>query len=565
MRILLFLFFSYPVLLLSQVPFAFNYQGIARNGQGEAIGNEEISLLVSIVRGFENGIIEFSEQHFVTTGANGLFTIRIGQGNFITGNLRNIDWGIDDYFIRTELDPAGGENYVELGTSQLYAVPYALFALKSAESDQGGSGADNQTLSLSGNFLSIENGNSIDLSPIKDGVEDADADPVNELQNLSISGSQLSISNGNSVTLPSGGGSGGDSPWQIVDNNSIAYTGTAEIRNNSGNSSLLLGTNSTASGQAAFLNQNAGSVAHASYADGESGFFSYAQDEKLSHWLGTDDETGDGFLQLRSNNQISLLLRSLDNTANLSMRGPNGNNNILLTNLSSSKNAGFIATGDSEGQTKAAIYVSENEAGKMYTRGPNGNTNIFLNNLASNANHGYLTVNDAQGDDKAGAYVNASGQGVLFADVKNFRTEHPALEDHDIVYASLEGPEAAAYMRGTAKLVDGKAEIQFPEHFKYIISTQTSTVMLTPLSPKSKGLSVLQKSNDGFSVVELWEGKGNYEFDWEVKAIRQGFENYQVVRKHDLDYRPAGISPRESEPAFEPESKMKLPDRTPKK
>lgn len=74
---------------------------------------------------------------------------------------------------------------------------------------------DEQTLSLDGTTLRIENGNSVELSPIRDGVEDADADPSNELQTLDFSPATntLLISGGNSVVLPlSDGGGGSNDP-----------------------------------------------------------------------------------------------------------------------------------------------------------------------------------------------------------------------------------------------------------------------------------------------------------------------------------------------------------------
>ena len=54
--------------------------------------------------------------------------------------------------------------------------------------------------------------------------------------------------------------------------------------------------------------------------------------------------------------------------------------------------------------------------------------------------------------------------------------------------------------------------------------------MLTPLSAASRGLAVTQKSEEGFTVQELMSGEGNYEFDWEVKCIRRGHEDFQVIR-----------------------------------
>ncbi len=141
---------------------------------------------------------------------------------------------------------------------------------------------------------------------------------------------------------------------------------------------------------------------------------------------------------------------------------------------------------------------------------------------------------DAAGNSQAGLIVNSSGQGVVFGDVKNFKMDHPTEANSEIWYASLEGPEAAAYLRGTAKLINGTVSVDFPSHFKHVIHDKGMTVMLTPLSADSKGLAVVQKSANGFTVVELSKGSGNYEFDWEVKSVRRGFEDYEVVRQKGL-------------------------------
>lgn len=59
---------------------------------------------------------------------NGLFTAKIGSGSLVSGSLTNINWGNDLYFIKTEIDPTGGNSYTINGTSQLLSVPYALHA-----------------------------------------------------------------------------------------------------------------------------------------------------------------------------------------------------------------------------------------------------------------------------------------------------------------------------------------------------------------------------------------------------------------------------------------------------
>lgn len=45
---------------------------------------------------------------------------------------------------------------------------------------------------------------------------------------------------------------------------------------------------------------------------------------------------------------------------------------------------------------------------------------------------------------------------------KSFRVPNPNDVKTDIWYASIEGPEAAAYLRGTARLNNGRAFIPFP-------------------------------------------------------------------------------------------------------
>ena len=161
---------------------------------------------------------------------------------------------------------------------------------------------------------------------------------------------------------------------------------------------------------------------------------------------------------------------------------------------------------------------------------------------APNGNYGYLALRDAAGtNNRAGMYLNSSNQGVLFADVKNFKMTHPADPTKDIWYACIEGPEAGAYERGTATLTNGEVTVKFSDHFGLVVNPNTLTVILTPLSADSKGLAVIRKSETGFVVKELLGGTGNYSFDWEVKGVRKGFENYKVIRDKNSDLPEAPV------------------------
>lgn len=148
---------------------------------------------------------------------------------------------------------------------------------------------------------------------------------------------------------------------------------------------------------------------------------------------------------------------------------------------------------------------------------------------------GLLAVTDDNGTNQAGAYVTSDNKGYIYGDeitasLKNFRIPHPERKDSEIWYACPEGPEAAAYIRGTATLLNGRGVVTFPDHFRVVANSEGMTVHLTPLSESSKGLAVIEKNNKGITVVELNDGNGNYDFDYMVMAVRNGHENYQVVR-----------------------------------
>jgi len=172
-------------------------------------------------------------------------------------------------------------------------------------------------------------------------------------------------------------------------------------------------------------------------------------------------------------------------------------------------------------------------AGGFSTSGPNGYSNTILSSGSSNYNYGVVTVRDESDITKAGiTFDNESGQSIVFGDVKSFRTEHPYRQEMDIWYAGIEGPEAAAYVRGTAHLKDGRAVVYLPDHFQVVASAGV-TAQLTPLSSESAGLTLEERSPESIVVREMSGGKGTYDFDFLVMAVRCRHENYEVVREKE--------------------------------
>jgi uncharacterized protein (TIGR02145 family) len=134
------LFLSFVVMSIfafGQTPQAFKYQAIARDLNGNPVINQEISVKISILAGNPEGEAVYTELHQTTTNSLGLINLEVGRGTAITGNFAMIAWGNNVSFIKTELDLAGGNNFVFMGTSQLLSVPYSLYSQKAKTLNDG--------------------------------------------------------------------------------------------------------------------------------------------------------------------------------------------------------------------------------------------------------------------------------------------------------------------------------------------------------------------------------------------------------------------------------------------
>jgi hypothetical protein len=126
--------------LLAQAPAQLNYQGVARNAAGIALPFKNIKLRLSVHDGTATGLTVYSETRSLTTNGFGLFTVAIGStgGSNVTGAIGSINWGSGPKFLQVEIDPDGGSNFTNMGTSQLLSVPYALFAAAAAPGGAAG-------------------------------------------------------------------------------------------------------------------------------------------------------------------------------------------------------------------------------------------------------------------------------------------------------------------------------------------------------------------------------------------------------------------------------------------
>jgi hypothetical protein len=110
----------------AQTPQGIPYQAAARNSSGAVLASTNISVRFTIRDSIATGVIKYRETHTVTTTAQGLFSVNVGQGSPVAGTFSGINWGMNAKFMQVELDPAGGSSYIDMGTQQMMSVPYAL-------------------------------------------------------------------------------------------------------------------------------------------------------------------------------------------------------------------------------------------------------------------------------------------------------------------------------------------------------------------------------------------------------------------------------------------------------
>jgi hypothetical protein len=109
-----------------------NFQGVARTTNNVILASQSISIRLTILRENTDGtkFEEYIETRKVSTNAQGLFTVVIGDTGTISklGNFTTINWRLTPKFLKIEMDPTGGNNFITMGTTQFQYVAYAQFA-----------------------------------------------------------------------------------------------------------------------------------------------------------------------------------------------------------------------------------------------------------------------------------------------------------------------------------------------------------------------------------------------------------------------------------------------------
>ena len=112
---------------------------------------------------------------------------------------------------------------------------------------------------------------------------------------------------------------------------------------------------------------------------------------------------------------------------------------------------------------------------------------------------------------------------------KNFVTPHPTDASKQIAFAALEGAESGTFFRGSAHLVAGYAEIEVPESFRLVTSSQGLTVVATPTGAPAT-IVCMTKSLDKI----VFQGSADVDFDYLVNGVRAGYEGREAIEPNQM-------------------------------
>jgi Chaperone of endosialidase len=212
---------------MAQVPQKFNYQGIARDAQGNAMAKQKLALKLTVLPTADATVAEYEETQLVTTNEFGLYTLQIGNGTAVTGEMKTVKWETGNKYIKVAIDPTGGTNYVDAGTTQLLSVPYAIYADKAGiarESINGSSSGGNTR--ATNNFIEKTNGSGVvnSNSQLFDNGTNIGLNTIVPFAKLHISGST-----GNSTELRlQHSAATGSSRFAFFADNGTAFTTTGD-------------------------------------------------------------------------------------------------------------------------------------------------------------------------------------------------------------------------------------------------------------------------------------------------------------------------------------------------
>jgi microcystin-dependent protein len=171
--------------LAGAVPQSFPWQGALRNDAGKPLVSTTVTLRFQIKQA---DTVAYSETHGATTGPTGLVHASIGKGTPTKGSFSDVVWTLGTQSLAVAFDPAGGQDFKDLGESPLQSVP---FALVSGTAESGGTkGREIVSAFVEGRSLVLKysDGKSDDVGAVRDTIPPGMLERVGDTLRLKTAG-----------------------------------------------------------------------------------------------------------------------------------------------------------------------------------------------------------------------------------------------------------------------------------------------------------------------------------------------------------------------------------------
>jgi hypothetical protein len=458
------LFFS-SLMMSGQVPQRIDFQAMARDGSGNPLMNQDISVRLSVMEGSST---VYSEVHAVTTDDYGLFTLAIGEGTPISGDFTAIDWSTGNQKVKVEIDPNGGSSFVYMGTSNLASVPYALYS-------PGGGGVWSQN----GDDIYYNDGNVGIGTDSPEGVLHV---PCNNNDVTAVFGTNIS----NPVS------------WPVV----------------------VIGGDGSGMGATLYIGENSTEMAHmdwynSSFNIGTSDGDSPLRLQNYGGNVGVGDDVGDPLVELHVSESYSDGVQASDLGLNVASpiataifgRSVNNNTDVILS-------AGVTGLGSSDNSTwSMGVYGEANSS-------ENVNFGIYGAAMGSgdvNAGVAGYAIGDAASNYAGYFYGDVHITGTLSKAGGSFKIDHPQDPANKyLIHSFVESPDMMNIYNGNVVTDEqGLAVVQLPDYFE--IENVDYRYQLTVIGEFAQAIVKEKIANNQFVIMT---DKPNVEVSWMVTGIR---------------------------------------------
>lgn len=109
-----------------------NYQGIIFDPEGKVHANLPISVKINFATKGDSAQVFYTETHKSSTNESGVFTLVLGKGGEIQGQLNTIPWSAKKIYIDVAIQSTNHVQYSAFHSTPIQAVPYAHYAARAA-------------------------------------------------------------------------------------------------------------------------------------------------------------------------------------------------------------------------------------------------------------------------------------------------------------------------------------------------------------------------------------------------------------------------------------------------